>query len=170
MQDNIEGAELTGNGHNSVYGNGLSNNIQGNSGENLLQGQAGVDTINGNDGDDGIVGGVGGDQLRGGLGQDDFYVFQESLGRPSLETDYIHDFSTAEGDLIDLSFIDAIAGGADDAFTYVGTTFGKQAGEMTLTFAGSVTTLKLDQNGDGKADYQLRINGDVTGDSGGWLL
>ncbi|MCE3290967.1 MAG: hypothetical protein K0R83_2979 [Caulobacter sp.] len=170
MADNVEGVELTGAGHNSVYGNALANNIQGNSGENLLQGQAGVDTINGNDGDDVIVGGIGNDLLRGGTGQDDFYVFQESVARPTLETDQIYDFSTAEGDLINLSQVDAIAGGSDDAFSYVGTTFTKHAGEMTLSFASGITTLKLDVNGDGKVDYQMKINGDVTGDSGGWLL
>ena len=170
LADNIEGLELQGAGHIDGVGNALANNIQGNSGENLLQGQAGVDTINGNDGDDAIAGGLGNDLLRGGTGQDDFYVFQESIARPVLESDQIYDFSTAEGDLINLAMIDAVAGGDDDAFTYVGTTFTKHAGELTLSFAAGITTLRLDVNGDGKVDYQMKINGDVTGDSGGWAL
>jgi hypothetical protein len=41
---------------------------------------------------------------------------------------------------------------------------------MTLTFASGQTTLKLDVNNDGKADYQMKINGDVTHESAGWLL
>lgn len=36
--------------------------------------------------------------------------------------------------------------------------FGKQAGEMTLTFAAGLTTVRLD------------INGDVTGDWTDWML
>ncbi|MDO9418843.1 M10 family metallopeptidase C-terminal domain-containing protein, partial [Pararhizobium sp.] len=85
------------------------------------------------------------------------------------ELDQIHDFSITDMDIIDLSGIDAIAGGTDDAFSLVGA-FGKHAGEMTLTFAAGITTLKLDINGDAKADYTLKINGDVTGDSGRWML
>jgi Ca2+-binding RTX toxin-like protein len=163
----IEALELQGGGDIDGTGNALANNLQGGSGANTLSGEAGNDTLNGNDGDDVIIGGLGGDLMRGGLGADVFLVAHALAG--GLETDQIHDFSTAEGDSLDLSGVDAIVGGSDDAFTLVGA-FGKQAGEMTLTFAGGITTLRLDVTGDGRADYQLRINGDVTGDSGGWLL
>ncbi|MCE3290564.1 MAG: hypothetical protein K0R83_2576, partial [Caulobacter sp.] len=167
LGDNIEALELQGSADIDGQGNDLANNLQGNSGGNTLFGGAGVDTINGNDGDDTIVGGLGGDLMRGGLGADVFLV-DHAFGA-GLETDQVYDFSTAEGDSIDLSGIDAIAGGADEAFTLV-SAFGKHAGEMTLTFAGGVTTLKLDITGDGKVDYQMKISGDVTGDSAGWLL
>ncbi len=168
LANNLEGLELQGSGNVDGTGNTGANNLQGNSGANVLSGLAGVDTINGNDGDDVIVGGEGNDLLRGGLGQDDFRV-AHAFG-PVLETDQVYDFNTAEGDRVDLSQIDAIAGGSDNAFTFVGATFGKNAGEMTLSFAAGITTLRLDVNGDGKADYQMKINGDVTGDSAGWLL
>ena len=167
LGDNIEGLELQGSGDVNGTGNTLANNIQGNSGSNRLDGGAGVDTLNGNDGDDVIIGGLGNDLLRGGTGADSFIVAH--LFGSVLETDQVYDFSTAEGDIIDLSGIDAIAGGADDAFALVGA-FNKQAGQMTLSFASGITTLKLDVNGDGKADYQMKITGDVTGDSAGWLL
>jgi hypothetical protein len=167
LSANLEALELQGSGDISGTGNGAANNIQGGSGANSLDGGAGNDTLNGNDGDDTIVGGLGGDLMRGGIGADAFVVAHAFAA--GLETDQIFDFSAAENDWIDLSAIDAIAGGFDDAFTLVGA-FGKAAGEMTLTFAGGITTLKLDLNGDGKADYQLKINGDVTGESGDWLL
>jgi Ca2+-binding RTX toxin-like protein len=170
LVDNVEAVQLQGSADLNADGNGLANNLQGNAGSNILSGLAGVDTINGADGDDVIAGGTGNDLLRGGLGADRFVVFQESVGGSALETDQIYDFSAAEGDVLDLSFIDAKTGGADDAFTYVGATFGKHAGEMTMSFAGGVTTVKLDVNGDGRADYQVKINGDVTGESGDWLL
>ncbi|MCE3288014.1 MAG: hypothetical protein K0R83_26, partial [Caulobacter sp.] len=167
LADNIEALELGGSGNVGGTGNAGINNLQGNAGHNLLSGLGGVDTINGNDGDDIIVGGEGNDLLRGGLGGDTFRV-AHAFGA-TLETDQVYDFSTAEGDIVDLSLIDAIAGGADDAFTLVAA-FTKQAGQMTLSFAGGITTLKLDHDGDGKADYQMKINGDVTGDSAGWNL
>lgn len=158
---NLEGLELQGSADIDGTGNADANNLQGNSGANTLSGLAGVDTINGNDGDDVIIGGAGNDLLRGGLGQDTFVV-AHAFGAV-LETDQIYDFSAAEGDSLDLS--GAFAGTLD-----VVSAFSKTAGEMTLTFAGGITTVRLDINGDGKADYQVKINGDVTTESGNWLL
>jgi hypothetical protein len=167
LGDNIEALQLQGSADIDGTGNGVANNLQGNAGANSLSGLAGVDTLNGNDGDDIIVGGLGNDLLRGGLGADVFVVAHAFAG--ALETDIVYDFSAAEGDFIDLTGIDAIAGGTDDAFTLVAA-FSKTAGEMTLTFAGGITTLRLDTTGDGKTDYQMKINGDVTGESGDWML
>ena len=161
LSANVEALELQGSADIDGSGNGAANNLQGNAGSNTLSGLAGVDTINGNDGDDFIIGGEGNDLLRGGLGADTFVV-AHAFGS-SLETDQIYDFSDAEGDIMDFS--GAFAG----TLSIVGS-FSKTAGEMTLTFAGGVTTVRLDTNGDGKTDYQVKINGDVTADTGGWLL
>jgi len=57
----------------------------------------------------------------------------------------------------------------DQGFALVGA-FTKHAGEMTLLFTAGVTLMRLDVNGDGRADYQMKINGDVTGASGDWAL
>ncbi len=158
---NLEALQLQGLTNADGTGNGDANNLQGNAGDNVLSGLAGVDTIHGNDGDDTIIGGLGNDLLRGGTGADTFLV-AHAFG-PVLETDQVYDFSTAEDDILDLSA--AFAG----TIELVGA-FSKTAGEMTLTFANGVTTLRLDTTGDGKVDYQIKINGDVTGDSGGWML
>ncbi|MBI1408174.1 MAG: RTX toxin, partial [Caulobacter sp.] len=133
-------------------------------------GGGGVDTIDGGAGADRIIGGTGNDLMTGGLGADTFVILQESVGNPVLEVDNIFDFSTAQGDILDLSAIDADSGtGGDQAFTLV-SAFTHTAGQMTLSFSGGETLLRLDVDGDGNADYQLKINGDVTGDSGNWLL
>ncbi len=161
LASDIEGLELQGSANLDGTGNSGANNLQGNAGANSLSGLAGVDTINGNDGDDIIIGGQGNDLLRGGTGADSFVV-AHTFGA-TLETDQIYDFSTAEDDILDLSA--AFAG----TIELVGA-FSKTAGEMTLTFANGVTTLRLDTTGDGKVDYQVKINGDVTGDSAGWML
>ncbi len=161
LGDNFEGLELQGIGNIDGTGNAGANNLQGNAGANSLLGLAGVDTLNGNDGDDIIIGGLGNDLLRGGIGADTFVV-AHAFGAV-LETDQVYDFFAAEGDTIDLSA--AFAG----TLALVAA-FSKTAGEVTLTFAGGITTLRLDSTGDGKADYQMKINGDVTGESGDWML
>ncbi|MDB5472468.1 MAG: repeat protein [Caulobacter sp.] len=99
--------------------------------------------------------------LRGGLGADIFRVAHVAGG--AVETDQIYDFNAPEGDTLDLS---AAFGGT---ISLVGA-LSKQTGQMTLTFAGGITTLRLDTTGDGKVDYQMKINGDVTGESGDWLF
>ena len=88
----------------------------------------------------------------------------------AIETDTVNDLIKAQGDRLDLSAIDADSStGADDAFHLVGG-FTHHAGEMTLTLSGANTLLALDVDGDGRADYRMTIAGNVTGDSGGWLL
>jgi Ca2+-binding RTX toxin-like protein len=176
LGDNFERLFLLGSANLNGTGNGLANTLVGNSGQNLLDGGAGADILNGDGGIDTLIGGTGNDILSGGAGGDVFLFGQASVFLSSnpqgrgIETDAIGDFSTGDGDTIDLSAIDAIAStGADDAFTLI-SAFDGQAGRMTLTFAGGVTTLLLDVDGDRSADYRLRINGDVTGDSGGWAL
>jgi hypothetical protein len=168
---NIEGLELQGVGNLDGSGNALANQLTGTDGNNTLSGLAGVDTINGGDGNDIIVGGLGGDLLRGGADTDIFVVLQESVGNAVLETDTVYDYFAGDFDSIDLSDIDANGAGAGNGiFVLAEFGFTKTAGEMTLTFASGQTTLKLDVNGDGKADYQMKINGDVTQESGGWAL
>lgn len=161
LADNIETLELQSATNASGTGNSGANNLQGNSGANTLSGLAGVDTINGNDGDDTVIGGQGNDLLRGGLGQDTFRVEHAFSG--ALETDQIYDFQTAEGDIMDFSALFAGTIARVTSFTGV-------AGQMTLTFAAGITTVRLDIDGNGVAEYQAKINGDVTGDYGGWLL
>ncbi|WGM39017.1 M10 family metallopeptidase C-terminal domain-containing protein [Caulobacter sp. NIBR1757] len=188
LSDNVENLKLVTTKNIDGFGNDLNNQIAGNNYNNRLEGGGGVDTLDGFNGDDIILGGAGGDiiqagngadvitggtgndTLRGGSGADRFVVLQESMG--VSETDTIRDFYTSQGDVMDLSGIDANALlEGDQAFTLV-STFSKQAGQMTLTWVpGQATTLlKLDVNGDGKLDYQLKINGNVTADSGTWTL
>jgi Ca2+-binding RTX toxin-like protein len=161
LADNVEALQLQGADDVGGTGNSGANNMQGNSGANTLYGLAGNDTINGNDGDDIIVGGLGGDLLRGGLGADSFVIGHAFAA--GLETDQIFDFSAAEGDILDLT--DVFAGTLSIVSAFTGA-----AGQMTVSFSGSLTTVKLDIDGNGIAEYQLRINGDVTTETGDWLL
>jgi Ca2+-binding RTX toxin-like protein len=177
LADNIEILVLQGIGNLNGTGNGLANTLNGNDGNNVLDGLGGSDLLKGGLGADTIIGGTGNDTLVGGIGADSFVVRQESVysslipGGRVMEVDTVSDFFTAQGDFVDLTAIDAIAatGGVNDAFVLVGA-FSGQAGQMTLTFGGGTTTLRLDTDGDGTADYLMKINGNVTADSAGWLL
>lgn len=171
LGDNFEAVQLQGSADLDATGNALGNNLLGNSGANRLDGGAGVDTLNGGDGNDTLIGGTGNDLMTGGLGADTFVVTQASLGGATLETDTIHDFSAVQGDRIDLSAIDANSTIDGDQAFVLADAFTRTAGQMTLTYiAGQdVTMLRLDVNGDGKADYQLRLGGDVH-TTAGWLL
>jgi hypothetical protein len=83
--------------------------------------------------------------------------------------DLIADFEIGT-DHINLSQIDAMAGGADNAFGFVAA-FTGQAGQATLTYLadGDRTIFQGDVNGDGLADFVLAVNGHLT-EASGWLL
>ena len=175
---NIEDMTLTGGGDASGTGNALANTITGNSGANDLRGLAGNDILFGGDGNDALFGGAGIDHLTGGAGADRFVVTLDDIG----STDLILDLNFAQGDRIDLTLLDAdsIAGG-DQEFVFAAK-FTKVAGQAVLTYdAGSdVTLLRLDMDGDGKADINLKMAGDQRGghvvhvgdpiSEGGWLM
>jgi Ca2+-binding RTX toxin-like protein len=127
-----------------------------------------------------LIGGAGNDFLTGGTGADRFVITQSSIGLSSLggvkDVDSVYDLSFALGDRLDLSGIDANVNLANDqAFQFV-TSFTRNAGEATLTLQGSTTVLRLDVDGDGKADYQMNIYTPVDRtissgpDLGGWIL
>lgn len=82
---------------NAITGVG-ADRITGNDSANSLSGAGGADTLIGGAGDDILRGGQGADQLTGGIGRDTF-VFSDL----SDAGDRITDFSSSEGDLIDLS-------------------------------------------------------------------
>jgi Ca2+-binding RTX toxin-like protein len=165
---NFEHLELTGSTAIDGTGNAVGNKLTGNSGANKLLGKEGADTLNGGGGIDTLTGGLGNDTLIGGAGGDSFVFLQESIGQ--RETDRITDFKVGDSDKLDLSAIDANAGlDGDQAFVAVAK-FSGAAGEMSLQYKAGKTLLKLDVDGDGKADFTVKINGDVTLNSGEWLL
>ncbi len=165
-------------------GNGLANTIGGNVGDNVLSGMGGNDTIDGWDGDDTIIGGAGNDRMTGGDGADTFVILNSdmvsSIAAGVKQVDVIMDLNFGDGDRIDLSEIDADINTAGDQDFWFVSAFSKTAGEARLTYnAGTnTTTLQLDVDGDGKADYQLNIKGGDFSDGtpiagcgcgGGWL-
>ncbi|MDQ0463381.1 Ca2+-binding RTX toxin-like protein [Caulobacter ginsengisoli] len=174
LSANIENLILDGSSNIDGTGNALVNTMTGNGGNNSLDGQGGDDILKGLGGNDIIIGGTGADILVGGAGADTFVVRQESVRQShlggTLEVDTINDLTAGQGDRLDLSAIDADASTAGDQAFHLVAGFTSHAGEMTLSFAGGVTTLQLDVDGDGNTDYRMKITGDVRLDSGGWIL
>jgi serralysin len=73
--------------------------------------------------------------------------------------DRIRDFAPGE-DRIDLSRIETDAN--NDSFTFVGgAEFTETAGELRVERSGGSTLVLGDTDGDGTADFALRLNGNV---------
>ncbi len=90
------------------------------------------DYVSGNDGNDQLNGGDGRDMMTGGDGSDTF-VFNAAgeTTDTGSNRDRIRDFSQTEGDLIDLSGIDAATAPGDQMFTFIGTSaFSGAEGEL----------------------------------------
>ena len=188
--DGLAGSDkLFGFGGDDVMDGGAGNdNVQGGAGDDTLSGSGGRDTLLGGAGADDLMGGSENDQLRGGDGGDtltggggrdvliggsftgggfpgdgaaDTFVFlavsDSSTG--GANRDIIRDYEVGL-DIIDLAAIDAITGGADDAFTYIGSAgFSGTAGELRAFNAGANTVLRGDVDGDGVADFAVFLNG-----------
>ena len=157
LADNIENLTLAQGAGTNAIGNTLNNVITGNETPNWLAGMTGNDTLDGKAGDDILDGGAGTDTLTGGTGADTFRWTSTAHSPVGAGRDVITDFSLAEGDKIDLHYIDAnttVAG--DQAFTFIGAAnFNSVAGQ--LHFQGGI--LSGDVNGDGKADFEVQVTG-----------
>lgn len=135
---------LTGSAKNDVLtGDGLANVLIGGAGADVLQGAGGVD------------------KLTGGSGADRFvFTSVGDLGRSKTATDTIYDFSRSQSDRLDFSGIDAnslVSG--NQTFTFIGSVaFGGKAGQLRTEKSASDTYVSGDVNGDGRADFVLRID------------
>lgn len=140
--------------------------IGGTDGRNTLAGLGGNDELFGFGGKDVLFGGQGSDLLVGGTDADRF-VFEKASDSLSASADEIADFNRAEGDIIDLSAIDAVAGGGNQAFTFIGTAlFNGTAGQ--LRSAGNFIT--GDINGDGFSDFFVKIDNQASMQASDFIL
>lgn len=129
--------------------------------ENLTGGEAG-DRLQGNGGANLLTGGAGADDLTGG-GAADSFVYVRLADSPSgVGHDRIRDFSHAEGDVIDLSAIDALIGSGNDSFGFIGEDDFDGAGQVRFFQASGQTIVQADRNGDGIADLEIALDGTIT--------
>jgi Ca2+-binding RTX toxin-like protein len=144
-------------------GGGAADVIDGNEAANLIAGGDGRDDLDGDGGNDTLEGGNGRDLLNGGGGADHFRF------RSAAEAngDTIQDFTRA-ADRIDLARIDAnAAASGDQAFRFLGeAAFTGRAGELSTLG----TVVRGDLDGDGLADFALRLEGDPALGAADFLL
>jgi hypothetical protein len=169
-EDRLDG----GAGADELNGGDERDILRGGDDGDHIYGRDGADLAAGGNGNDGIFGGEGNDRLLGGDGDDtlsgdaerdimtgdggaDIFRFAfAGHSRPGA-IDRITDF--AEGDLLDLSRIDAVRGGADDAFAFIGDAAFTAAGQLRLASTGSRTLLEGNTLGDGEAEFVVALDG-----------
>lgn len=151
---------IWGNGGNDTIDGGAdADQLFGGDGNDIIYGGSGDDVIYGQNGNDTIVGGAGNDYMSGGAGADRFVFGIGDLSNTFSAVDRIIDFSTQEGDKIDLAAIDAssLAAG-DQAFSFIGAAnFTKQAGQLRAYQGNGCWNVAMDTNGDGIADLCLTV-------------
>ncbi|WLG83973.1 M10 family metallopeptidase [Pseudomonas cucumis] len=153
---NVENLILIGNANLNGTGSAVNNRMTGNDGANLLDGGLGADTLIGGLGNDTLIGGLGADTLTGGDGADTF-VFNawNETGIGNLR-DVITDFSSLQGDKVDLTQFDAnLLSAGVNGFTFIGANDFTGAGQ--LRFIDQV--LSGNVSGNTGADFEIQLIG-----------
>ncbi|MFB2552625.1 calcium-binding protein [Ensifer soli] len=165
-----EGDRLFGeDGNDTLYGGATTSaGSETFGGNDLLFGGAGDDILLGGGQNDVLKGGIGADQLFGGLGDDtliggegaDAFIFDRATAT-GYSVDKIVDWHPEDGDVIDLSRIDAIASSrsVNDAFKFIeGANFTK-AGQLRAYYSGVYTVLEGNVDSDPYAEFAIKIVG-----------
>jgi Ca2+-binding RTX toxin-like protein len=170
------------NGSNYLSGGGQADVLDGAGGNDDLFGGVGHDTLKGGDGADNLYGGKGDDWLNGGSGRDDLYSgagvdtfswwYIDDTGATQATADHIWDFSFAEGDRIDLHYVDADAGAAgDQAFSFIGAAgFSGTPGEVRYYYSGGDTYLEMQTDTSPDVDGLICVEGLHTPDADWFVL
>jgi Ca2+-binding RTX toxin-like protein len=153
----LEDLRLLGTAALRGEGNSRNNRLQGNDGDNTLKGHDGADILLGSKGKDILIGGAGRDVLYGGQDRDaDHFVFHDlSDGGLGAYRDVIHDFRRLT-DVIDLRLIDANTDKpGNQRFHFAGSE--GRAHALWWADIGQDLLLRMDVNGDGQADMEIRL-------------
>jgi Ca2+-binding RTX toxin-like protein len=129
-------------------------------GADLLYGLAGNDRLVGRAGNDKLGGGHGVDVMSGGAGRDIFDVNAGDSGIGMGKRDLITDFARGS-DRIDLISIDAVAGGADQKFAFIGTRAFTAAGQLRFFHEGDHTVIQGSTDADRAPEFELQLSGRI---------
>ncbi|MCB5174568.1 MULTISPECIES: M10 family metallopeptidase C-terminal domain-containing protein [Microvirga] len=142
-------------------------------GDDRLNGGKGRDTLKGYAGEDRLMGGRGADKLYGGSGADAFVFKALSHSKVAASgRDTIYDFSSRQGDRIDLKAIDADRGqSGNQAFSFIGDSeFSGRSGELRYETLSAGVRIHGDVNGDGLSDFAVTLKGVSALSKGDFLL
>ncbi|MBB3978899.1 Ca2+-binding RTX toxin-like protein [Rhizobium azooxidifex] len=171
-----------GAGIDFLYGAGGADRLEGDRGNDFLYGSDGTDELRGGQGNDRLSGGDGADKLRGDIGRDKLYggdgadrfifktVAESTVGFSGRDT--IYDFSLDGGDKINVSSIDANSeSSGNQAFKFINDAdFHEKAGELRYEIRSDDTFVYADRNGDGKADFSVRLDDELHLEKGDFIL
>jgi Ca2+-binding RTX toxin-like protein len=166
---------FTGAGDDRILGSGQANFMSTAEGADTVKAADGADIVLGGDGADKLTGGGGADTIHGQGGQDlirggfgaDVFNYLAATDSPSeFDCDRIRDFSTLQGDLIDLA---AVAAG-ELAFIG-GAAFSGAAPEVRVQAHDELQVVEVDIDGDGAHDmYIVILNGGLAGGAADFIL
>jgi Ca2+-binding RTX toxin-like protein len=131
----------------NLTGNEFDNIVVGNDGINVLVGGLGVDTLRGNGGADGFL-----------------WSSVDEIGLSS--PDIVADYSTAQGDVLHFTNIDAdetVAGNQD--FAFISTAAFTAPGQINWFSNGTDTFIQFNTDADLAADGMIQLSGVLSGDS-----
>lgn len=161
-------------GNDKLYLGGGNDTGRGGNDADLILGEQGNDLLMGEQGTDTLRGGVGADVLFGGTEADTFqFTSHLESTVAAAGRDSIRDFSTAEGDRIDLSLIDAKTHTAgNDAFTFIGDAafVAGVDGQLRAVTYGSGWLVTGDLNGDRIADFGIYVVSPTALTAGDFIL
>jgi Ca2+-binding RTX toxin-like protein len=155
--ENVNGSAF----NDQLWANSAANVLNGWDGSDQLLGFAGNDVLDGGSGADEIRGGYDADLLTGGAGADTFvwHMLAES-GLDAVSVDVVTDFDYVEGDVIDVSSIDANTElDGNQAFTFIGAADYTGAGQIRVVDDGVNTFLAFSTDSDPDNDGAIRIDG-----------
>jgi serralysin len=144
-----------GTNNDVLTGNIVGNRLEGGVGNDRLAGLAGNDVLIGGAGADTIIGGTGRDTLSGNAGNDrfDFDALSDSGVAPAAR-DSISGFVHGQ-DRIDLSTIDAITGGVNNAFSFTGSF--AAAGHVRVIQVGADALVQLNTDSDAQIEASILL-------------
>ena len=149
-----------GPGDDTIVGGTGKDTLLGGSGNDLLDGGDDNDSLAGGAGNDILIGGEGRDQLTGGAGADVFRFLAPTEMGFGGGSDTIEDFTTGL-DRLDFSGL---------GLHFAGMAFTGAANELIYTVTSGDATVWLDVNGDGTADFSLRLLGVRSLSAGDFIL
>lgn len=156
---------------NEFFGSANDDDLTGTDDADMIKGRAGDDILRSDaaDGDtaksakgahDGVPPASHADLLYGGAGSDTFVFATGDSARKRTQADTIFDFDAQAGETIDLTEWDANRRqDGVQSFTYIGRQdFSGYAGELRHVVDRGDTWIEGDTNGDGRADFSIRLD------------
>jgi Ca2+-binding RTX toxin-like protein len=154
----INGATVTFTHVENAYGASKADRITGDATANSLGGLGGNDILEGRGGADRLLGAAG----------KDVFVYARAADSNGKQHDTIVDFKHNQ-DRIDLGALHPDT--KNDKFTFIDDgKFDKHAGELHVVHKQGITMVEADLDGNGKADLQIELTGNIHLDKGDFIL